>query len=119
MTAGRRVAFVLPALMGAATLAAISGCGGAGAFCAPRGQGSTASAAMAAYVRECGSDYSLSGRPRNEDALRATTPYPHYSHLTQYTLSVKNNDEGSVEFALVGEPTPRSAWRTLEVGTGP
>lgn len=105
------------ALLVAVAVVAQSGASAA-VFCNANGVGSTPRAAIASYLRACGSDYSVAIGPYDGD--KATTPYASYAHLLEYRLNVKNNAEGSLAFWEVGQRTAASPWRTLgPPGTGP
>jgi hypothetical protein len=91
---------------------------GADSFCTARGSGRTAVDAARKFVAECGGDYRITRGPY--DAVKQTTPFANYAQVTEFTISVANNSEGSLGFLTVGRRTRHQPWRTLEpLGTGP
>ncbi|HLI58054.1 MAG TPA: hypothetical protein VKV21_00175 [Solirubrobacteraceae bacterium] len=77
-------------------------------FCSASGHGTTEVGAMRAYLRRCGSDYSLGGRVGPRSGRRSA----------EYTVNVTHNAEDSVGWMIV---TRRGGvWRTSgPLGSGP
>jgi hypothetical protein len=97
---------------------AVRASGAAGSFCAAVGRGSTARAAIASYLRKCGSDYTIAKGPFN--GYKSATPYANYAQLVEYDLNVTNNSEGSLAFMEVGQRVAGGSWQTMgRPGTGP
>jgi hypothetical protein len=55
-------------------------------LCTAVGSGPTARAAVESYLRRCGSDYTISGKPEN--GHKDQTGYPNYARLVGYFLNV-------------------------------
>ena len=101
-------------------VAPIAGCAGLGAdsFCTAVGAGRTAIDGARKFVADCGGDYRITRGPY--DADKKTTPFANYAQVTEFTISVAHNSEGSLGFLIVGRRTRHQPWRTLEgLGTGP
>ncbi len=96
----------------------LSSCGDSGAFCDVTVHGPNAQAVIHSYLRSCGSSYSIWHGPF--DADKATAGYASYANAVEYSLNVKNNDEGAVPVVIVGQRVAGGSWRTLGApGTGP
>jgi len=90
----------------------------AASFCNASGAGATPSSAINAYLDACGSAYGIERGPYDADA--STSPYASYARVVEYTLSVGNNQEGSIGFLMVGQQHSGGRWRTLGApGSGP
>lgn len=111
----RQAAFAAAAVALGVTLA--TGCS-SGSFCQAAGSGPTAADAAAMFVARCGGDYKISRGPYAAD--KGASAYPGYADLVEFDVSVRDNDEGSLGFLLVGRETAQSSWRTLgTLGAGP
>jgi hypothetical protein len=91
---------------------------GASSFCTAASSGATAVAAARRFVADCGRDYRITRGPY--DADKATTPFANFGQVSEFTISVAHNSEGSIGFLTVGRRTRHQPWRTIEgLGTGP
>lgn len=113
----RAVAAALVLALLAALVTARAGVG-ASSFCTATSSGPTAIAAARKFVAECGRDYRITRGPY--DADKATTQFANFAQVSEFTISVAHNSEGSLGFLIVGRRTRHQPWRTLEgLGSGP
>jgi hypothetical protein len=87
-------------------------------FCDSSATGRTPSAAIHAYLTTCGPYYSIQSGPYDIDP--STTSYRNYAKVVECDINVKYNQEGPVDFLMIGQRRAGQNWHTLgSPGTGP